>query len=486
MAGISTTLSPEALALLETIAGPESAGQYNVNYGGGLFDSYAAHPNNPVQITSGPNRGRNSTAAGKYQFLKGTWDDIAGRYGLSDFSPQSQDTAAWVLAQEEYKADTGRSLQADLAAGNVSQIPASLRNVWTSMPGGIEQGIGTNAFNDAYWRNMGLNLNSTPDLDALDMATAGTGPLARPAGGVASGVPQGTYSGNTDYMNALANRFANSTTDDTGTMPGWSQIANTLGPNAGPSVTPLANAPGIQYTAAGKPINPDNGFLMDPSDPRYPASLPAIGPTGGPTLNGAPRPAAAPATPTAAPKPGVGNLVGDIFGGLGDIINGAGANVKGLTDTVGDMGVAAGGAITNKINPLQAMAGVLAGRLPNNNLGQGIRAAMGFQNPNVGMTLGMAPNGGVMVQGVNGVMNSTSQNSKWWKDATGQGDGGDWRRGPAVDTMVDAHAPVEHFNGPVPVRGNSNSPGIPTPAAAIPVHPTKINEKRPLVQGIFQ
>src|SRR5687768_5922678 len=114
-------LSPVARALLETIAGPENKGDYNVIYGGGQFDSFDDHPRQPVLITSGPNAGQYSSAAGKYQFLGSTWDDIAQRYDIPDFSPASQDQAAWALATEEYKRDTGRDLEADLSAGDLSR-----------------------------------------------------------------------------------------------------------------------------------------------------------------------------------------------------------------------------------------------------------------------------------------------------------------------------------------------------------------------------
>lgn len=170
-------LSPVARALLETIAGPESKGDYNVIYGGGQFDSYDDHPRQPVLITSGPNKGKYSSAAGKYQFLGSTWDDIAERYDIPDFTPDSQDQGAWALASEEYKRDTGRSLEADLAAGDLSRVAPSLRNQWTSLPGGIEQGIGGSAFANAYAGNLGPRLPDIgpaggPALAAINSATS--------------------------------------------------------------------------------------------------------------------------------------------------------------------------------------------------------------------------------------------------------------------------------------------------------------------------
>lgn len=50
------------------------------------------------------------------------------------------------------------------------------------------------------------------------------------------------------------------------------------------------------------------------------------------------------------------------------------------------------------------------------------------QKPPVGAVLGQAANGGFMIQGHNGVMNSTTQNSAYWKNATGQDSNGSERR----------------------------------------------------------
>lgn len=145
---------PEAKALLNTIAGKESAGQYDVMYGGGKFTDYRQHPNQPHVITSGPNKGETSTAAGKYQFLESTWNDLVKAHpDLTDFSPANQDKAAWYLAQDDYKRNTGRDLTADLKSGDpkvIANVGKALKGTWTSLPGGIEQGQNEDAFVSSY------------------------------------------------------------------------------------------------------------------------------------------------------------------------------------------------------------------------------------------------------------------------------------------------------------------------------------------------
>ena len=119
----STNLSPQERALLDTISmGNVSSGEhywespdYNTIVGGGKFASFEDHPR--VFGTS------SSTAAGRYQFTKTTWDDVVTRYNkknpdnpITDFSPTNQDRAALFLARERYATNTGRDLDADLAS----------------------------------------------------------------------------------------------------------------------------------------------------------------------------------------------------------------------------------------------------------------------------------------------------------------------------------------------------------------------------------
>ena len=56
---------------------------------------------------------------------------------MTDFSPESQDKAAWWLAQRDYHARTGRDLTQDLKDPNKRlQIAQVLNKTWTSLPGG--------------------------------------------------------------------------------------------------------------------------------------------------------------------------------------------------------------------------------------------------------------------------------------------------------------------------------------------------------------
>lgn len=103
----------EGRALLDTIAGTESPG-YNVLNGGERFTSFADHPRRK-------GAGGTTTAAGRYQFVKATWDRAATALNLKDFSPESQDKAAWWLAQADYKARTGRELLPDIQSGDPIQ-----------------------------------------------------------------------------------------------------------------------------------------------------------------------------------------------------------------------------------------------------------------------------------------------------------------------------------------------------------------------------
>ena len=163
-------------ALLASIARGESSGYgYDMMLGGGKISDLSKHPG---VLNSSPYG--SSTAAGKYQFLKRTWDEEAAKYGYKDFSPETQDTAAWNLARDVYKRKAGRDLETDLASGDantLNNISSTLSGTWTSLPGGPQP--------NSNWKGKDFASVYNENLGAGD---AGGGPAvaASGTGGVGS------------------------------------------------------------------------------------------------------------------------------------------------------------------------------------------------------------------------------------------------------------------------------------------------------------
>lgn len=161
-------------AFLATLSSGESPG-YDVIYGGGKFTDYSKHPGQSVTAA-----GRTSDAAGKYQFLGSTWAEQAAKHGYKDFSPETQDTAAWNYAAERYKTATGRDMAADLAERDPAlwnQIGASLSGLWPSLPGGSQE--------SPHWKKQGLDFatyyNNQLGGDAPETTPPATSPKPDPA-----------------------------------------------------------------------------------------------------------------------------------------------------------------------------------------------------------------------------------------------------------------------------------------------------------------
>lgn len=111
------------LWLIRTGEGTADDGGYSRLFGGGSFASFADHPRQ--RITRG---GLTSTAAGAYQILSRTWDDLKNSgNSYPDFSPESQDKAAIALIKR-------RGALADVLAGRFDRAITKTNKEWASLP----------------------------------------------------------------------------------------------------------------------------------------------------------------------------------------------------------------------------------------------------------------------------------------------------------------------------------------------------------------
>lgn len=117
-------------AFLDTIAwaeGTAGADGYRTEYTGATFTDYSTHPDR-VQCAASNGRQLCSSAAGRYQFLKPTYDRMAQKLGLRDFSPRSQDMAAVELIREQEAIE-------DIKKGNIKSAFEKISPIWAHIEG---------------------------------------------------------------------------------------------------------------------------------------------------------------------------------------------------------------------------------------------------------------------------------------------------------------------------------------------------------------
>ncbi|TVP46705.1 MAG: glycoside hydrolase [Halomonas sp.] len=98
---------------------------YNVIVGGSTFERYHDHPRQMVWL---PAYKINSSAAGRYQFLIRTWDDLVERFYLTDFTPENQDLGALHLIRQ------CKALSL-IHEGRIREAIHACRRIWASLPG---------------------------------------------------------------------------------------------------------------------------------------------------------------------------------------------------------------------------------------------------------------------------------------------------------------------------------------------------------------
>ncbi len=162
---------PYIRALMRTITASEAndSQPYTLLYGGDRVWNLSRHPDRCIPIVAGPNVGDCTTAAGRYQFLSTTWENMAQRYhpGPSgflfwhsySFEPEYQDAVvhAWLSDRQAWGMDISQKLR----QGNLKTVLRRLSGTWTSLGYGIETNSMTGYLPEIYQRMLKEELNKT-------------------------------------------------------------------------------------------------------------------------------------------------------------------------------------------------------------------------------------------------------------------------------------------------------------------------------------
>lgn len=169
---------PYVRALMRTISAAESNinQPYNVLYGGELVQQLNRHPDVCIKIVAGPNQGRCTTAAGRYQFLTTTWQEKArqyhpkssswfGSWGDYSFDPESQDLVVyhWLRDSSAWNLDIPTALR----DGRLDEVLRRLSGTWTSLGYGIESNSMTARLPRIYDNLLKEELERSPSGRAL-------------------------------------------------------------------------------------------------------------------------------------------------------------------------------------------------------------------------------------------------------------------------------------------------------------------------------
>lgn len=121
--------NPNVRKMLDLISYTEGtqANGYHTTFGGGRQLSLANHENRRKSFKQTDGKTNVSSAAGRYQFLKGTWDSLAKQYDLKDFSERNQDIGALALIAQKGQLER-------VVAGDIKGAVSKLGGVWASLP----------------------------------------------------------------------------------------------------------------------------------------------------------------------------------------------------------------------------------------------------------------------------------------------------------------------------------------------------------------
>lgn len=121
--------NPNVRKMLDLISYTEGTQKHGAAtaFGGGKLNNLTDHPRYSKSFKQTDGTINKTSAAGKYQFLKGTWDGVAKQYGLNDFGPRNQDLAAVALLES-------RGAIPALLKGDFETAVRKTGKEWASLP----------------------------------------------------------------------------------------------------------------------------------------------------------------------------------------------------------------------------------------------------------------------------------------------------------------------------------------------------------------
>ena len=108
-----------------------------------------------------------SSASGAYQFLERTWNGLAKEYGLTDFSPRSQDLGAIALLKQSGALDS-------IVKGDFDTAVKKANRTWASLPGSPY--AQHTRSNDYVAQSLAKHLGEDVDLTKYKMPTGAPNP----------------------------------------------------------------------------------------------------------------------------------------------------------------------------------------------------------------------------------------------------------------------------------------------------------------------
>lgn len=162
--------NPNVRKFLDLIAQAEGVKHgYNTMFGNERFGNLSAHPNVRKAFKQTDGRTNYTTAAGRYQFLNSTWNNLSKRYGFRDFSPQAQDLGAIALI-------VGRGALDDVLRGNWQAAIQKTGKEWASLPSSTYK-QGKRSW-DFVNKHLGSNIQQSNQPKFVDLTALGYKPQA--------------------------------------------------------------------------------------------------------------------------------------------------------------------------------------------------------------------------------------------------------------------------------------------------------------------